>query len=652
MQSPAPGKDNDLVRGRKILSRLLLDITSMITCALERPLLLEDPLLGVGGRLLRNLNQDYESLLHLANEKLHAFKFSEVPLCWVRLYEEAQLHAISALHKEPLSSTGAKTDSKSRQIELDLERMLTLVVQKLDLVLIKTQGLGRKALIHAVLSHLDLYASTHLQTPSVDLDGQHALENGLNSEDVYSEEDILTPGQSPPEDAELVKCHAARGWLSRTLSRYALPSVFPTHSHNAPKLQQPLQTLRGSSESDLMRQFCAHQSTMNSPVVISNGIGDWPATSNWTNPNYWLAQTHGGRRIVPVELGSKYTDDEWGQQILDFGTFLSQHLCGLRKERDTSYDSPETQEALPRGYLAQHEFFEQMPTFYKDIRIPDYCFVTSMIDKSLVEDKVTNAPTLKRKRSLPVDGCRLPAECHYSVKSSIAEDPLENCSNANGFKGTSAAHEEASISHGDADGVRGSSQDDSGFVGEEEEPSEIKINIWLGPADTVSPAHTDSHHNILAQVMGRKYIRLYPPSQSEYMYPMRAHEGKRRHSLSVDPLRMTDPMAGATRSNAQSGFHQEKLGDYPEQHSVEQVDMSNTSQLDVGLDVEWEREDDASRRVRLEQRERQLEGFPEAAHASFQECVLGPGDCLFIPRGWWHYVQSLDVSASVSFWWD
>jgi lysine-specific demethylase 8 len=28
--------------------------------------------------------------------------------------------------------------------------------------------------------------------------------------------------------------------------------------------------------------------------------------------------------------------------------------------------------------------------------------------------------------------------------------------------------------------------------------------------------------------------------------------------------------------------------------------------------------------------------------------VLQPGDMLFIPRGWWHYVRSLDKSISVS----
>ena len=32
----------------------------------------------------------------------------------------------------------------------------------------------------------------------------------------------------------------------------------------------------------------------------------------------------------------------------------------------------------------------------------------------------------------------------------------------------------------------------------------------------------------------------------------------------------------------------------------------------------------------------------------YQEAVVGPGDLLFIPVRWWHFVKSLDVSISVA----
>lgn len=32
-------------------------------------------------------------------------------------------------------------------------------------------------------------------------------------------------------------------------------------------------------------------------------------------------------------------------------------------------------------------------------------------------------------------------------------------------------------------------------------------------------------------------------------------------------------------------------------------------------------------------------------------CEVGPGDALYIPSKWYHYVKSLDISASVNIWW-
>lgn len=43
--------------------------------------------------------------------------------------------------------------------------------------------------------------------------------------------------------------------------------------------------------------------------------------------------------------------------------------------------------------------------------------------------------------------------------------------------------------------------------------------------------------------------------------------------------------------------------------------------------------------------------FPGFREVPYTDVVLGPGDMLYMPPRWWHFVQSLSVSFSVSFWW-
>jgi lysine-specific demethylase 8 len=44
--------------------------------------------------------------------------------------------------------------------------------------------------------------------------------------------------------------------------------------------------------------------------------------------------------------------------------------------------------------------------------------------------------------------------------------------------------------------------------------------------------------------------------------------------------------------------------------------------------------------------------FPSVDLASAWSCTIGPGDILFIPYRWWHYMESDTVSISVSWWWE
>jgi len=104
----------------------------------------------------------------------------------------------------------------------------------------------------------------------------------------------------------------------------------------------------------------------NTPVIIEDAMAGWPALGNrkWTLE---YIKHLAGYRTVPIELGSKYTDESWSQKLMTIRDFIETHIEGKNGMVNV-------------GYLAQHQLFDQIPELRDDIMTPDYCYIGTSDD--------------------------------------------------------------------------------------------------------------------------------------------------------------------------------------------------------------------------------------------------------------------------------
>ncbi|GFR60638.1 lysine-specific demethylase 8 [Elysia marginata] len=93
------------------------------------------------------------------------------------------------------------------------------------------------------------------------------------------------------------------------------------------------------------------------PIIITDAIGYWPAltTRRWTLD---YLRTVAGCRTVPVEIGERYTEENWTQKLMTINEMIDQYV---------------TKPSSDKAYLAQHQLFDQVWELRDDISVPVYC---------------------------------------------------------------------------------------------------------------------------------------------------------------------------------------------------------------------------------------------------------------------------------------
>uniref|UniRef100_A0A131YGB3 Lysine-specific demethylase 8 n=1 Tax=Rhipicephalus appendiculatus TaxID=34631 RepID=A0A131YGB3_RHIAP len=121
-------------------------------------------------------------------------------------------------------------------------------------------------------------------------------------------------------------------------------------------LKFPLSRIECPSLEHFMKTYLLEEK----PVIITKGMDYWPALSTRPWSIKHLVSIAGGR-TVPVELGSRYTDEDWSQKLMTLASFVRTYI--LKEE------GPD----VGLGYMAQHQLFHQIPELRDDICVPTYC---------------------------------------------------------------------------------------------------------------------------------------------------------------------------------------------------------------------------------------------------------------------------------------
>ncbi|CEP11556.1 hypothetical protein [Parasitella parasitica] len=264
-----------------------------------------------------------KAVTDFCNEAVLLYHFKDVPVYWRRMMMDAGLLKAMIQLKAILEQQQARFEA--------LEPQVQSIINDLDTcsVVSGCPGPDRRLLTNIILDEL-----------------QDWLTNGrCDSQPVYKKAKLLKEAK-------------------KTLPK--------------PEIEHPIKLY---TEPPSFEWFLAHcNQSVPTPLIISKDLIDhWPAFVQhpWSSMNY--LKSIAADRVVPVEIGSQYTDANWSQKMMRFSDFIDKHIL--------------QQEGAP-AYLAQHDVFYQIPRLEKDIVVPDYCYIEPKLNElytSRPNDVIKNA---------------------------------------------------------------------------------------------------------------------------------------------------------------------------------------------------------------------------------------------------------------------
>lgn len=542
-----------------------------------------------------------DDIISIAYSKFYAYLYKDLPLCWRQLYTDASILKFGYLFLSSQQIWGLERDGVDATVSCQdasdaAEQSIRAMVKTLDLALILAGAGGLSRGRKWIDTAFDLFEKV---CDATNVGGTMTTTAARSSHHGLPAMTTATNIAPPPAKRARLDSSAHTAAPGRAETEFSTFEPFTPPVRNAIR-RVSADVMDMAAFQQYLDRADPHRGP--DPLILTGLIEDWPARGPrpWNNPDYLLSRTFGGRRLVPVEIGRSYVDEGWGQKIVTFGEFLRSHIDPTSVAPPQGAPAPTDQDQEQRRTPAAAEQAgdrsdpphpappspntASRPAAAKPPPPPP-ATTTTAVAYLAQHQLFLQLPQLRNDILIP-DHCYTAPPPHPTDRSQ-----------------------------------------------DQPELDAPLLNAWLGPPGTITPLHTDPYHNLLAQVVGRKYVRLYSPLEGGADGSMRARgreggvEMGNTSAWDVGALEGWDPDPD------------------PDPGADSQAHSSPASGGERGIDVE-EGAGDGGEAAAAADRARQFREVP------FVDCILEPGDTLYVPIGWWHYVRGLSVSFSVSLWWN